>query len=374
MIYMDNSATTSFKPESVVHAAANAVKYLSANPGRSGHSASLKAGMLVYRARKKIAETIGAKPENIIFTAGCTDALNLAILGTVRRGGHVVTTAYEHNSVLRPLYALERENIITLTVVYPRKDGLIHCEDVTDAVTGETYLIAAGHISNVNGAVTHVSEIGKFAKSKGILMLCDGAQSVGYAETRVDDSSIDMLAIAPHKGLHAAMGVGILYAGDSVPLTPIRYGGTGTMSSSVYQPLDRPEGFESGTLPLPAIATLVPAVSWVNENKSELNMRIGAVTDYVLDALKKTENVTVYTPSVHAGIAAFNIRDYSSEHVADILSAEYDIAVRSGLHCAPLAHKAMGTSRQGIVRASFGWENNFAQADMLLRAVREIAG
>lgn len=373
MIYLDNSATTAYKPQAVIRAAANALEYLSANPGRSGHSASLKAGMLVYRARQHMAAFLGGQPDNVLFTGGCTDALNLGILGTVRKGGHVVTTAFEHNSVLRPLFELKREDIIRLTVVPPRDDGLIHVEDVRAALESDTYLVAAGHIGNVTGAVTDVAAIGQIAHKYNAMLLVDGAQSVGYTAVNVEELNADMLAVAPHKGLHAAMGVGILYAGMRVPLTPVRYGGTGTLSSSVYQPHDRPEGFESGTLPLPAIATLIPAIDWVTEHSQDLRSRIQSVTDYVLEELKKIEGVTVYTPAVHGGIAALNIRDYASDHVADILSSEYDIAVRSGLHCAPLAHKALGTEKRGIVRASFGYETTFAQADMFLRAVREIA-
>lgn len=374
MIYFDNAATTAYKPPAVRNAAANALTYLCANPGRSGHTAAQRASMLVYRARNHIADLIGAADsENVLFTAGCTDALNLAVLGTVKKGGHVVTTAFEHNSVLRPLYALRHEGIIRLTVIPPRTDGLIAAADVIGAIRPDTYLVAVSHIGNVTGAVADVAAIGKATRERGVLLLVDGAQSVGYTPIDVDEMHVDMLALAPHKGLHAAMGVGVLYAGAHVPLMPIRYGGTGTMSSSPEQPLDRPEGFEAGTLPLPAIATLSPAVAFVRQHGHDVAVQVSALCDHVLEGLKAIDGVTVYTPSVHGGIAAFNVRDYRSDHVADILSSEYDIAVRGGLHCAPLAHQALGTSTQGIVRAAFGYDNTFAQADFFLKAVKEIA-
>ena len=374
MIYFDNSATTQYKPECVINATVNAMKFLSANPGRSGHSASIKAGLLVHRTRRKVADFIGCDPSRVVFTLNCSDALNMAILGSVRRGGHVVTSACEHNSVLRPLFELRREGVIDLTVLDPDESGHVSVADTARALRKNTYLVAVGSVSNVTGSVAPVHEIGRLCRSRGILYLCDAAQSGGYTDIDMHDSCIDMLALAPHKGLHAPMGVGVLALGENVRLNPIRFGGTGTMSESVYQPMDVPEGFETGTLPLPAIAGLCAGVSWTAENAHIHRPKLSYLTDYLLDGLKKIDRVTVYTPPVHGAIAAFNVRDYKSEHVADILSSEYDIAVRSGLHCAPKMNEHLGTTAQGIVRASLGCDNTLEQCDFLLRAVAEIAG
>lgn len=373
MLYFDNSATTHFKPESVIHATANTLRYVSANPGRSGHSMSVKAGLLVFRARQKLADLLGGDASRVLFTMNCTDALNLAILGSARRGGHVVTTACEHNSVLRPLFMLQREGVLTVTVVQPDKSGLISVERLEQAIRPETYLIAAGSVGNVTGCVSPVHEIGRMCERRNLLYLCDGAQSVGYTDVNMRDSHIDMLAVAPHKGLHAAMGIGALLLSDSIRLNPIRFGGTGTMSESVYQPDDMPEGFESGTLPLPAIASVIAGCTWVEKNAHVFRPKISYMTDYILDGLRQIPGVTVYTPEIHGNIAAFNVKDFQSEHVADILNSEYDIAVRSGLHCAPKMHEALGTVTQGIVRASIGCDNTLEECEFLLRAVREIA-
>lgn len=373
MIYFDNSATTHFKPVSVINAAVNAMKFLSANPGRSGHSASVKAGMLVYRTRQQVARLVNGDAGRVIFTLNCSDALNMAILGSARRGGHVVTTMCEHNSVLRPLYELQREGVIELTVLAPDESGHVSAAAVEAALRKNTYLVAVGSVSNVTGAVAPVHEIGRVCHKRGVLFLCDAAQSGGYTDIDVADSRIDMLALAPHKGLHAPMGVGVLVLSERARLNPIRFGGTGTMSESVYQPMDVPEGFETGTLPLPAIAGLNAGIAWVTENAHTHRQKLSYLTDYVLDGLRAISGVKIYTPKLHGAIAAFNVKDFKSEHVADILNAEYDIAVRSGLHCAPKMHEFLGTTMQGVVRASLGCDNTLEQCDFFLKAIREIA-
>ncbi len=373
MIYFDNSATTRFKPECVINAMVNAMKFLSANPGRSGHSASVKASLLVHRARCRVAGLVNADPSRVIFTLNCSDALNMAVLGTAKKGGHVITSMCEHNSVLRPLFELRREGVIELTVLKPCSSGHVSAEDAERAIRKNTYMIAIGSMSNVTGSVAPVHDLGRICRKNGLLYLCDAAQSGGYTDINMRESNIDMLALAPHKGLHAPMGVGVLALSERVSPNPIRFGGTGTMSESVYQPMDIPEGFETGTLPLPAIAGLTAGISWVEANAHDFRPKLSSLSDYLLSRLKKISGVTVYTPSAHGAIAAFNIRDYKSEHVADILSSEYDIAVRSGLHCAPKMHEFLGTTAQGIVRASLGCDNTKEQCDFLLQAVSEIA-
>lgn len=375
MIYFDNSATSGVKPECVINAAVNAMKYMSANPGRSGHSLSLKAGMLVYSTRKKIAEMIGNEnPERIIFTLNCTQALNLAILGSVSDGGNVVTTATEHNSVLRPLFELQKRGRITVSVVSPNERGFVSADEIQRAVTPRTYLVAVNHVSNVTGGINDIYSIGKFCRNKGIKFLVDGAQSVGYGEVNMSEQLIDMLAIAPHKGLHALQGVGVLAIDKNTDIKPILYGGTGTQSESVFQPDELPEALESGTLPTPAIAALNAAVTHNANTRNEARRKLHDLSEYLIKSLSEIKGIRLYTaPNCYNGIISFNINGITSMDASNMLSSNYDIAVRGGLHCAPLIHRHLGTLNGGIIRASLNAENTFGEAEFFVRAVRELA-
>lgn len=375
MIYFDNSATGGVKPDGVINAAQNAMRFLSANPGRSGHSLSLKAGMLVYDTRKKAARLLGAPdPERVIFPLNCTQALNTAILGSVISGGNVVTTANEHNSVLRPLFELQRAGRITVSVVSPEQNGAVSVQAIERAVTPRTYMVAVNHISNVTGAVAPIDEIGKFCRKRKLLFLVDGAQSVGYGELDMTEQNIDMLAVAPHKGLRALQGVGILALGPDVQLHPTLFGGTGTQSESVFQPDELPEALEAGTLPTPAIAALNAAITHNQKTRAESRRKLRELSAYLLEMLPRIAGIHIYTaPETYNGMVSFTIDGIGSMDACNILSSQYDIAVRGGLHCAPLVHRHLGTLQSGIIRASLGSENTFGEADFFLRAVREIA-
>ena len=375
MIYLDNSATTFFKPPQVINAVKNALGFLSANPGRGGHSMSAKAGLLVHKTSAHVAEYLGVKDDSrVIFTGGCTQSLNLAILGSVKNGGNVITTVYEHNSVLRPLFELQRAGRISVTVLSPNGYGAVSADQIARAVRSNTYLIVTNHISNVTGAETDVKRIGEFARKKGITYLVDGAQSVGYGNISLSDICADMIAVAPHKGLHAPQGVGILALSERAELNPILFGGTGTASESVYQPRELPESLESGTLPTPAIAGLNSALFWSEKNREQMSEKISYLAEYLADKLSRMRGVTVYPKAgARNGIVAFNVDALTSQETSDILSDEYDIATRGGLHCAPLVHKYFGTLDKGMVRVSFGFENTFAEADFLVKAISEIS-
>lgn len=374
MIYFDNSATSRFKPECVVNAAVSAIKNLSANPGRSGHSLSLKAGMLVYSTRKKVAKLLGATdPERIIFTLNCTQALNTAIQGSAVSGGNVVTTALEHNSVLRPLFELQRAGKITVSIVEPSKRGTVSAEDIEAAITPRTYMVAVNHVSNVTGAVNPIYEIGKICRKKNVKFLVDGAQSVGYGDVDMEEQNIDMLAVAPHKGLHALQGVGILALSAQTELRPLLFGGTGTQSESVFQPTELPEALESGTLPTPAIAALNAAVTHNEKVRTEARRRLRELSVYALENLARIRGIKIYTaPETYNGMISFGIDGIGSMDACNILSSQYDIAVRGGLHCAPLVHRHLGTLKSGIIRASLSNDNTYPEIDFFLRAVREL--
>lgn len=371
MIYFDNSASSYYKPPSVVNAMTNALKFLPANAGRSGHSEALKGAALVQKTRERMAFFVTAGDGDVVFTAGCTAALNLAIFGSVRRGGHVITTVREHNSVLRPLYELRRRGLITLSVA-----DKVTAEEIGKLVRPETYMVATNHVSNVNGEVAPVKEIGWLCREKGLIYLVDGAQSVGYLPVDMTNDNIDMLAVAPHKGLHAAQGAGALVASKRVSLRPVIFGGTGTASHELIQPSDRPDGLEAGTLPLPAIASLCAALKWADATADKNRDKIASLYSALYDGAKRVAGLEIYSPpDSPSGIFAFNVSSLAPSETADILSAEYDICVRAGLHCAPLMHEHLGLlGSGGCVRASLGCDNTPEQIDFFLRALREISG
>ncbi len=370
MIYFDNSSTTFFKPPEVINSVAATMKYLSVNAGRSGHAMAIKAATALNNTRTLAAEFFGSEPERTIFTYGCTDSLNLAIFGSVKRGGHVITTAFEHNSVLRPLYSLSRDGQIELTVIYPNENGEISGEKILNAIKRNTYLVAMNSVSNVTGYRLPVEFVGNALKGSKILFLVDGAQSAGYV--KYDYSLFDMYSIAPHKGLHAPQGIGLLTLSDKAELRPTRLGGTGTMSQNTVQPADLPEALESGTLPLPNIIGLFASLCYTKRDGNANAEKISMLGSYMFSRLKSLRGVTVYTRDPSAGIIAFNYGKLGSAECADKLD-KFGFCLRSGLHCAPLLHKSYGTLNKGMVRASLGMDNTFSEVDVFIEAMERIS-
>lgn len=373
MIYLDNAATTFYKPVSVINAVSNTLKYLSANPTRSSHSLAVRTGMLVEETRENVAKYFGCTPDKVIYTMSCTDALNTAIFGTVKRGGHIITTALEHNSVLRPLIRLRSLGVIDYTVLQPLGGGFVTPEQINAAIRPNTYMIITNHVSNVTGAVTPVSDIGYLADKLGLLYIVDGAQSGGYMPVNMRESKISMFAVAPHKGLHAPQGVGLLLINGNIKVEPLRYGGTGTESTKP-QPSILPEALESGTLPTPAIAGLNAAIKWSESEFAENRKKLNGLFWYTVSELKKISGLRMYTPEDSIGnIISFNVKGMSSTDAGNILSDEYDICVRSGLHCAPLIHKHYGTLGLGMIRVGLGVDNDINEINFFIQAVKEIS-
>lgn len=369
MIYFDNGATTNKKPDKVVEMMQTALTKFSANPGRSGHKESLKAAMEIAKVREKIANYFGAeRSENVIFTSGCTESLNLAILGTAKKGGHVIATAFEHNSTLRPLFELEKQGIIELTIVSPAASQ-ITASDIIPHIKPNTYLIATVHVSNVDGSETDINSIGKLCKEKGILYLVDSAQSAGHKRINMQKTGINFLAIAGHKGLYGPQGVGALVINGNTFPKPIKFGGTGTESISVYQPSESPECYESGTIATPNILALSEGISFVEKYEEKIISHEKFLTKYALDKLKTLKNIKIYTKDDNLnGVIAFNVKDVDSNDVSEFLD-DNDICVRGGLHCAPLKHKFLGTTNQGVVRMSFSYFNTTKEVDMFIRTL-----
>lgn len=374
-IYFDNAATSSPKPPEVLERVSAALTEFNANPGRSGHSVALSAAREVLSARERLASLMNAGEEtNIAFAFNCTDALNLAIKGALRYGDHVITTQLEHNSVLRPINALAARGRISLSIVSPRADGFVDPEDIRASIRKNTRLIAVTHASNVTGAIQPVAAIGELARREGILYLIDGAQAIGATPVNVRALSCDLYAFPGHKSLLGPMGTGGLYIRPGVVLRTLREGGTGTDSESMLQPDERPERYESGTLNLPGIAGLGAGCAFVAKRVSAIMSHERELTGALYEGLSDIRGAEIYSPreeAARAGIVSFNLPGMTSSDVADRLG-RMGIAVRGGLHCAPGAHRFLGTLRRGAVRASVGYANTFEEVDAFLNAVNAI--
>lgn len=368
MIYFDNAATGGFKAANVTEAAVNAVKYLCANPGRSGHRLSLTGAKIVLRARMSLAELFGADDaDRVIFTKNATEALNLALAGTVKKNGHVVTTVYEHNSVLRTLTHLKEEYGIRVSVTDGTPEG------VARALEEDTCLVMVNHVSNVTGREADLAGIGKVLQGKNILFACDAAQSAGHTGIDMKKCGVNLLCAAGHKGMGGIMGSGFLIFDKKAEVRPVLFGGTGTESLNVSQPEFYPERLESGTLNLPAIAALGEAAENVAPNLKIFSETLFTLTDALIGELKKIDGVRIYSEPNRFGIVSFSSAAAPSAAVADVLSSEYDIAVRGGLHCAPLVHKSLGTEREGLVRVSFAPQNSLREISAFAKAMHRIS-
>ncbi len=371
MIYFDNAATGYFKPNAVIESATTAIRYLSANPGRSGHRLSITGAKAVYECRTVVAETFNCSPEKVIFTKNCTEALNLAILGTARQGGHVITTALEHNSVLRPLFYLQSRGVISLDVIEPKKDADL-AEQIASKIKKQTYMVACTAVSNVTGFALPLKEIGEKCKMHDIIFLLDGAQGGGHIPLDMKELNVSLLALAGHKGLLGIMGSGALLIDEETQVFPLMHGGTGTQSFNAFQPQEYPERLEAGTLNLPAIVALSEGVRFVRKNLFSIGNHLLTSTKRLIDGLSRIEGLKLYSTPNKSGIVAFSLPELDSQEVADLLNQDYDVAVRGGAHCAPLTHKLLGTSSQGLVRASLAVQNSSREIDYVVKAIKEI--
>lgn len=366
MIYFDNSSTTLFKPESVLKSAIYG-QSIAANAGRSAHKKAMQAAMMIYQARKAVGEMVNNPyTDGIFFGFNCTDVLNAVILGSATPTGHIVTTALEHNSVLRPINALSKD-MINYDVVCPARDGLIKAADIERAIKPDTYMIIVNHVSNVTGAIAPLYEIGKIAKAHKIKFVVDCAQSAGYLPIDQTACNIDALCFSPHKGLHGLQGLGVASVAENFDLKPIRFGGTGTDSQSTIQPTSMPEGFECGTLPVANIFSLIAAIK---HNQTQDFDRLKAMGERLRSLLMDNARVIMYTPSKSLGsIVTFNLSNMSPTACGDLLNSKFDIAVRCGLHCAPIAHRVIGTGATGAIRCSLSYENTDSEVDEFVKAI-----
>ncbi len=377
MIYFDNAATTFPKPEKVYEKHIEAMREYGANPGRSGHKMALKANRGIFASRNTLAKLFNIKnPMNIIFTFNCTESLNLGIKGLLKTGDHVITSSMEHNSVLRTIKHLEEKGV-EHTIVQANSKGQIDPKDIEKAIKENTKLIVTTHISNLTGSIMPVKEIGRIAKERNISYMLDAAQSAGVYDIDVEEMNISLLALPGHKGLLGPLGTGALYIREGLEIDTLMQGGTGSASESLSQPDMLPDKYESGTPNGPGIIALGAGIEYILEKGIE-NIRAHEekLTDHFLKAIKEIDGIKAYGPldiKKQAAVVALNLKDIDSSELAYILDEEYNIATRSGLHCAPLAHKTIGTLEQGVVRFSFGIFNTLEEVDIAIEALKEIA-
>lgn len=376
MIYFDNAATGGRKPDQVLTAVASAIR-VCANPGRSGHKLSLACATLVQNCRYALNEFFGGYGfDRVVFTKNCTEALNVAILGVLRKGDHVVATCMEHNSVLRPLEYLKKSGVIEYDVCplrgEPRNGS---AEPDLDALRSllrpNTRMAIVTTASNVNGCIPPLKKIRKLLP-EDVLLLCDGAQGGGHLDIQIAETGVDLFTVAGHKGMLGIQGSGALLFSERVDPRPVLYGGTGSMSISLDMPDFYPDGLEAGTLSFPAVVSLLEGARHLTVHAAAHREKLLTLTERFLSGLRALKGYEAYSAPNACGIVAFRHERFESEHLADILSAKYGIAVRGGLHCAPLMHEALGTLDGGLVRASFSHFNSEREIDRLLSALEEI--
>lgn len=376
-IYLDNAATSFPKPKEVYDAVNKAMIEIGANPGRSGHKLSLSASRIVFECREEIAEFFNIPDsKNVIFTSNATEALNIAIKGILQPNDEVITTLLEHNSVLRPLKKLEEKIGIKINFIKCDEKGVFTLNEVLPLFNQKTKLIILTHSSNVIGNLTPVEEVFLESKKRGVLTLLDAAQTAGLIPIDVQKMNIDLLACPGHKSLFGPQGTGFLYVREGIELETLKEGGTGTESSSLLQPKELPERFETGTLNMPGIAGLLAGIRFIKKTGIE-NIRAHELRlmKKLIDGLKNIKNVILYgiqIPEKMASTLSFNLLNLDCSEVGFILDEVYDIYVRVGLHCAPLAHKTIGTYPQGTVRISPGFFNTEGEINELLKAIEEI--
>jgi cysteine desulfurase/selenocysteine lyase len=379
IIYFDNAATSWPKPAEVPAAMARYLCGIGGNPGRSGHRLSIEAGRIVLEARVALATLFGADdPFRIVFTKNATEALNLALRGLLKAGDHVITSSVEHNSVMRPLRALEKEGV-ELSVLPRSIRGELDPDAIRPAVRSTTKAVVLTHAANVTGAILPIAEAGRIAHEHGILLIVDAAQTAGTLPIDVNEMGIDLLAFTGHKSLYGPPGTGGLYigAGLEAKIPPLIAGGTGSRSEFEEQPDFLPDKYEAGTPNTVGLAGLGAGASWIiARGIGAIRAREETLTGRFLDGLKDISGVTLYgpgDPSRQTALVSFNITGLMPSEVAQELDERFAILSRPGLHCAPAAHRTIGTFPQGTVRFGFGYFNTEEEIDAALAAIRKLA-
>ncbi len=380
LIYLDNSATSFPKPDVVYDFMHSFYKKHGVNPGRSGFDAALETEEVVFNTRKMLTELFngGGDPNRLTFSYNATDSLNLILLGLAEKGDHVVTTMLEHNSVLRPLYHMEMEGRIEVTRLPFDEAGFVHPDDIRRAIRKNTRMVVLNHCSNVIGTIQPVAEIGRICREAGILLVVDGSQSAGAVPVDMQAMNIDVFVFTGHKCLMGPTGIGGSYVSEGVTVRHTRYGGTGVRSAHPTHLDEYPYRLETGTLNLVGVAGIHAGVKWVLEQGIEnLHNREMALWRKLKEGIERNETVTTYcalSADNHNPVISFNVKGFEAGDVGTMLDVDYNIACRTGLQCAPLVHRHLGTEQMhGTVRFSIGPFTTEDDIDAAIEAVEEIA-
>ncbi len=377
-LYFDNAATSWPKPEAVYRAPETQMREASGNPGRSGHTRTLESDRLLYKTRETLGRLFNiSDPSRVVFAYNGTDALNIALKGFLEKGDHVLYTAMEHNSVLRPLGRLRRDGLIDTTMIPCSETGYPDLDYLETAYRPNTTLLVVNHASNVTGTIAPLPEIIKSAHNRRVKVLVDAAQTAGVIPIDVQKEAIDMLAFTGHKGLLGPTGTGGLYVSPDIDLKPLREGGTGSQSESDVHPESMPERLEAGTLNSAGLAGLLEGVNFILEQGLEqTRKKEEELRDYLWNNLRSINGITLYGPETSPGrtvaVVSLTVEGADCGEVGYILESSYGILCRTGLHCAPLAHQAIGTHPEGTVRLSPGFFTTKKDIDFLIQALVEI--
>jgi cysteine desulfurase family protein len=378
IIYLDNAATTFPKPREILQQMVDVYERFGVNPGRSGYDLCMVAGELVFETRKALTAFFGARtPERTVFATNATDALNLAIQGVLNSGDHVISTTIEHNSVIRPLNHLRRDRGVEVEFVPVELDGRVDPDEIVGRFKRNTRLVAVNHGSNVIGTIQPVEEIGKRCRERGILFLVDAAQTAGVVPIDVAAMCIDLLAFTGHKSLLAPTGTGGLVVRDGVEVRTTRFGGTGVHSAHPFHLEEYPYRLEAGTGNVLGVAGLHFALEYLAKRGiGEIHRQEMELFRRLQDGLAAIEGVALHgTKSFEHRLAvlSFTVAGRDPADVGALLDADYNIACRTGLQCAPLIHEQMGTAPSGTVRMSVGPMNVRPDVEAAIAAVAEIA-
>jgi cysteine desulfurase family protein len=378
VIYLDNAATSWPKPEIVYKTMDEFLRTKGGNPGRGSHSMALAARQTVDETRMLVARFINAPEINrVIFTINCTDALNQGLMGLLQPGDHVVTSCIGHNSVVRPLRKLERRGVKVTWVAPSLDSGVLSPRDIEAAMTKDTKLVVFTHASNVTGVIQPIEEYGAVARRRNLIFMVDAAQTAGKYPIDVQASNIDLLAFSGHKGLFGPPGTGALYIGNRVNLDSLREGGTGSYSEEEEQPAILPDKYESGTLNSVGISGLGAGLKYIrDEGLGKIRAREQSLTDSLIEGLSKITGIILFIAKnslKQAPVISFNIKGFTPGDVGTILDQTFDIKVRTGLHCAPMMHKTIGTFPLGTIRLSPGYFNSLEEIEMTIKTVDRIS-
>lgn len=372
MIYLDNAATTKYKPEEVYEAANYYLREIGVSPGRGSYALGIEASRMLYKSRCTIGKFFGmSHPERVVFTKNSTEAINLFLTGYLKKGDHVIISCYEHNAILRPVQHLKDIGLIDYSVIQ-KEDLALPASDIFEKyANGSTRLLALTLASNLTGRIVFREDVYLYFKSKGITTFVDSSQGAGKISLNMQNQGIDFLAFTGHKDLLALPGVGGLCCESREHFEPLVQGGTGIHGESYTNPDIFPEGYEAGTLNMPAIWSLHAGIDFLNKNRTEICAREAELTEYLMTQLKRLENVIVYDlDAARVSTCCINVKNMASDRLVALLD-ENNICVRGGIHCAILAHEAIGTVSTGTVRISLNYRNTKQDVDYLIGVLRK---